>query len=174
MEQDATTVMANAGTHIHGPTIGVSKGAKMVTPVVSTDTICEYASPELLPHYNVAAVDEQTTHQLAICGHLHQLLTLWNQGGCLPVTFGDLKAHCLAGEQSAAFMKQLLGPQLWDGWFGLIEESLCDEDYIPRQALTYTHMALQKIQFTVDVVAEHQAAAKVAYEGMQKRRRGGT
>ena len=70
-------------------------------------------------------------------------------------------------------MKQLPGSQLWDGWFALVEDSLTDEDFIPRQALTFVHMALQKIQFTVDVVAEHHASAKASYEGMQKRRKNG-
>ena len=122
------------GTHIHGTTMGKSKGAKLVKPMVSTDTICEAASPDLLPQYHVEAVDESTTQQLVICAHLLQLRTVWNQGGCPPVTFGDLKAHCLAGEHSAAFEKQLLGSQLLYGWFGLVEQSLSDEDFMPRQA----------------------------------------
>ena len=162
---------ADMGTHIHGKSLGVSKGTKMIKPRVSTDTICEAASPELLPHFYVETADENTTQQLVICAHLLQLLTLWNQGGCQPVTFGDLKAHSLAGEHSAAFMRQLLGTQLWDGWFGLVESTLNDEDYIPRQALSFMHLALQKIQFAVGVLAEQQAAAKTAYEDMQKKRR---
>ena len=164
-------ITADIGTHIYGTTMGASKGSKMVKPKISTDTICEIASPELLPYFNVEAVDENTTQQLVICAHLHHLLTLWNQGGCQPVTFGDLKAHSLAGEHSAAFMKLLLGTQLWDGWFGLVENMLSDEDFIPRQALLFVHLALQKISFAVELLAEQQAAARTAYEDMQKKRR---
>ena len=63
---------------------------------LGVDDIFEKADPSLLPDH-CPTDDEKGKLQLAVCGHFHQLLQLWIQGGYLPATFAELWAHSTAG-----------------------------------------------------------------------------
>ena len=88
-----------------------------VTPtpmaILGVDDIFEKADPAMLPDH-CPTDDEKGKQQLVVLGHFHQLLQLWIQGGYLPVTFAELRAHSTAGGQVHNLMKDLLGLQLWD------------------------------------------------------------
>ena len=87
-----------------------------IVSFVDTDDVFEQADPKDLPDYTPTA-DEYGSPHINICGHLYQLLLLWRQGGCQPVTFGDLRAHSTGAAEVPQLVRKLLGAGLWDGWF---------------------------------------------------------
>ena len=135
---------------LEAATEALQEAAKVVEAVstkitLSTDAVCEAASVEQLPEYSPSD-DESQLELLTACGHLHVLLQLWSQGGCQPVSFGELRTHCLAGAQTCQLVKNILGAQLWDGWFHMVGDEPADEQPVPRQALTFVSHGLNKLK----------------------------
>ena len=153
----------------------LADSAKILSPkcVLSTETVCEAAQPSQLPDYTPGS-DERAQNQLRVCGHLYNLLLLWNIGGCQPVTFGELAAHSLAGDETPALLKALLGCQLWDGWFSRCGESPPHHEPIPRQALAFVSLALDKLneqhQDTMDMRQDAQQSYALMTAESKKRR----
>ena len=129
---------------------------------LTADDTFEGADPTLLPDVS----SEITQPQLVARGHLCQLLILRTQGGCQPVTFGDLQAHSKAGADTPALLRHLLGKVLWDGWFDIISEPIQDGEVVPRQALTYVSMALEKWKAKYDAVEQTKTEATKAFAMM--------
>ena len=95
------------------------------------------------------------------------------------VTFGDLRVYSSTGNRFDKLAHELLGARLWKGWFGEWSEgSEASEarghEFLPRQALMYVKLALDKLgaQYVQD--EESRKAAKTSYRAMSeasKRRR---
>ena len=136
-----------------------------LTTTLGADDIFERADPALLPNHTPTD-DAVGREQLTVCGHFHQLLQLWIQGGYLPVTFGELRAHSTAGFQVHNLMKDLLGLQLWDGWFEMLADIPDDSEMIPRQALTYCHIALERLREKHKVNEDVKEAATKSYASL--------
>ena len=126
---------------------------------LSADGTSEVADPSHIPDVS----SEITQPQLAACGHLYQLLILWNQGGCQPVTFGELQAHSKAGADTPEVLQCLLGKVLWDGWFDILTFPIEDAEVVPRQALTYASMALEKLKAKYVAVEQTKTEAIQAF-----------
>ena len=126
---------------------------------LSADDTNDAADPSLIPD----ATAEITQPQLAACGHLYQLLILWSQGGCQPVTFGELKAHSKAGADTPELLQCLLGKVLWDGWFDIITLPIEDAEVVPRQALAYVSIAIEKLKAKYDAVEQTRTEAVKAF-----------
>ena len=77
----------------------------------------------------------------------------------------DLKKHSSAGEEAITLVKHLLGSQLWDGWFSRFPEDLPDDQVLPRQALTFVSLALDKIKMSK---ADSEAAKKPALKAFEE------
>ena len=60
-------------------------------------------------------------------------------------------------------MKKLLGAELWTGWFGAADFMMAEESVLPRQVLTFLHLALQKLKEHYNAVEEARTAAGKAY-----------
>ena len=131
------------------------------TWLLSTDDTFEQADPKDLPE-----ILDPSPDKLAACGHLHQLLLLWAQGGCQPVTFGQLRKHSMAGGEASQLLHFLLGERLWDGWFSLVTVPVQEAEAIPRQALMFAAMALDKLKTQYDAVETTRAAAAASYAAM--------
>ena len=113
---------------------------------------------------------------MEVCHNLYCLLQLWNLHGCLPVTFGDFRQHSSAGQDFDLAMVNLLGGPLWKEWFGewVDDKRPGAEELIPRQALIYTNLALEKLKASFAQGQEVKATAKTSYTAMteaSKRRR---
>ena len=90
------------------------------------------------------------------------------------MTFAELRAHTRAGDHVHNMMKDLLGLQLWDGWFEMIEDIPADSEMVPRQALTYCHIALDRLREKHIVSESVKEAAAQSYalmsaEGKKRR-----
>ena len=129
--------------------------------ILSADDIFDEADPKDLP--DLSAI---TKAQLESSGHLFQLLLLWTQGGCQPVTFGELKTYSTAGHDAPSLLWFLLGQKLWDGWFDLLADPVPDFEVIPRQAMTFAAIALDRIKAKYDAVETTRAAAAKAFAKM--------
>ena len=81
----------------------------------------------------------------------------------MPVTFAELRAHSTAGSHVHNLMKDLLGLQLWDGWFEMVADIPDDSEMIPRQALTYCHIALERLREKHKVNEDVKEAATKSY-----------
>ena len=149
-EADKTMVEAKTGAATESPTL------------LSTEGFYEAACPTMLPQQN-PSTDELGKKQLIACGHLHHLLVLWNQGGCQPVTFGQIRKYCLAGQETHDLMKCLLGEQLWDGWFSLAGAHPEDNEPLPCQALTYVALALDNMKTQYEGVEESKKTAAESF-----------
>ena len=127
----------------------------------------------MLPQQQPSA-DELGKKQLVACGHLHHLLVLWNQGGCQPVTFGEMRKYCLAAKETHVLMKFLLGEQLWDGWFCLAGADPEDNEPVPRQAMAYVALALDNMKTLYQGVEDSKKTAAESFAQLTseaKRRR---
>ena len=148
------------------PSGSASSGVQPMSGVVSfvdTEDIFEKADPKDLPDYTPTD-DPYGVKQIGICGHWYQLFLLWRQGGCQAVTFGDLKVHSSAGDETAKLMKLLLGERLWDGWFSLLEKDEPDDQVlIPRQALQFVILALEKLKIKHETLQDMKKTAEESY-----------
>ena len=110
-----------------------------------------------------------------VCGHLYQLLERWHLGGNIAVTLAELSHHAMAKETTQALMKKLLGTELWGGWFGKPDFMMADESILPRQLLTYLHLALTQLKSNYEAGEEVKKAAARDYamlaEANTKRRK---
>ena len=129
--------------------------AHQVPTVLGTDDIFEGACNALLPQIELTE-DQAGKAKLSACGHMYHLLLLWNRGGCLPVSFGQLRQHSLAGSETHQLMKMLIGEVLWEGWFCLVGDTPDDTEPIPRQALSFIALALDGIK------AQHESKEEAA------------
>ena len=57
----------------------------------------------------------------------------------------------------------LLGQKLWDGWFDLLVDPIPDFEIIPRQALTFVAMSLDRMKAKYDAVEATKTAAAKSY-----------
>ena len=128
---------------------------------LSADDVFEAADTAMIPDFL-----PQYPQVLAQCGHMHQLLIQWAQGGCQVVSFGDLAAYSTAGAQTTPLVQQLLGRDLWLGWFDIATDPPSDFEIIPRQAMTFLALALDKMKLTYEAVEETTRAAKESYATM--------
>ena len=147
--------------------------SELIPTVLSTDDVFDGACTSMLPKLKVDE-SEVGKKQLAACGHLHHLLLLWNKGGCLPVSFEELRAHSLAGRETHTLLKLLLGEELWDGWFGLLGANPEDAEPIPRQALSFAALALDELKTLYENGEEAREAAADSFKllkSAKKRRR---
>ena len=144
--------------------ITLAQSSQLLKPqcILSTDTVCEAAQPIQLPDYTPGS-DEMAKNQLRVCSHLYNMLILWNIGGCQPVTFEELSAHSLAGEETPRLMKALLGCQLWDGWFSQCGDFPQPHEPVPRQALAFVMLALDKLNSTHQEVSDASQEAQDSY-----------
>jgi hypothetical protein len=162
--QHASASAAKSGT-------GGSATPPRKAPRLSSDDVVESADPDNLPGW-VPTPGQQTD----VCHNLFCLLQLWNLHGCLPVTFGDFRQHSSAGKDFDLAMVNLLGGPLWKEWFGdwVDDKRPGAEELIPRQALIYTNLALEKLKASFVQETEVKATAKTSYTAMSeasKRRR---
>ena len=123
--------------------------------------------------------------KLAALSNLFLLLQAWNTNGAQPATFGDFRSHSLLQAEFEGVFMNLVGPELWAGWFGAWDPDpdnnnspkvpMNDLEFIPRQSLAYMNTALLKMSNSF--LQQEQAAkdqAKVTYKLMSeasKRRR---
>ena len=105
---------------------------------------------------------------LKICGHLYQLLESWQYGGAIAITIAELSAHSLAKDATQALLRKLLGPQLWEGWFGTIDIVLEDDSVLPRQLVAYLQYALSQLKHNYDALRDTKAAAAKSYALMME------
>ena len=63
-------------------------------------------------------------------------------------------------------MQLVLGTKLWDGWFDFIPLPVPDEEIVPRQALTFVSMALERVKNKYDAIEATKAAAAESYAAM--------
>ena len=101
-----------------------------------------------------------------VCGHLYQMLERWHYGGTIAVTLAELSAHSLAKDTTQALMLKLLGPQLWQGWFGQSDFRMADDSVLPRQTLMFLYYALQQMKDHYEGVEDTRAAAAKSYTSM--------
>jgi hypothetical protein len=161
---NASASAAKAGT-------GGSATPPRKAPRLSSDDVVDSADPDNLPGWTPTA-----GQQTEVCHNLFCLLQLWNLHGCLPVTFADFRQHSSAGQDFDLAMVNLLGGPLWKEWFGewVDDKRPGAEELIPRQALIYTNLALEKIKASFAQEPEVKAVAKTSYTAMSeasKRRR---
>ena len=101
-----------------------------------------------------------------ICGHLYQLLERWHYGGTISVTLAELSAHSLAKDTTQSLMLKLLGPQLWQGWFGQSDFRMVNDSVLPRQTLMFLYYALQQLKDHYEGVEDTRTAAAQSYASM--------
>ena len=110
-----------------------------------------------------------------VCGHLHQLLERWQFGGGIAVTLAELSHYSLAKDTTQSLMKKLLGQELWEGWFGKPDFTMADDSVLPRQTMTFLHLALKQLKSNYDAGEEAKKAATKDYamlvEANAKRRK---
>ena len=154
----------SASPQAQGAAIQPQAASQMcISTVLSTDAVYEEASPTMLPKLQPPPNTELGKRQLAAYGHLHQLLLLWNRGGCQPVSFGELRTHSLASQETHIQLKGLAGQQLWDGWFALVGDSPEDCEPVPRQALAYAALALDGMKSLYEDAEKTRKTAEEAY-----------
>ena len=98
-----------------------------------------------------------------ICGHLFQLMEKLHMGGNIAVSLAKLNQHSLAKNETQSLMKKLLGAELWTGWFGAADFMMVEDSVLPRQLLTYLHLALRQLKEHYHAVEEARTAASQAY-----------
>ena len=82
------------------------------------------------------------------------------------MTFGDLAAHSTAGAFTAPLVQQLLGRDLWLGWFDTASDPPSEFEIIPRHSMTYLALALDKMKLTYEADEDTTRAAKASYATM--------
>jgi hypothetical protein len=138
------------------------------------------ADPADLPNQPTPLANGAESDQLLKwCANVHLLLEDWIMNGQPDVTFCDLRAYSTTGNNFDKLTHELLGAKLWKGWFGVWSEDAESSEargheFIPRQALMYVKLALDKLgaQYVQD--EESRKAAKTSYRAMSeasKRRR---
>ena len=99
----------------------------------------------------------------------------WQYGGAIAITIAELSAHSLAKDATQALLRKLLGPQLWEGWFGTVDIVLEHTSVLPRQLMAYLQYALSQLQHNYDALEDNKAAAAKSYalmvEDSSKKRR---
>ena len=78
----------------------------------------------------------------------------------------ELSHYSLAKDTTQALMKKLLGPQLWEGWFGQADFTMVDDSVLPRQTLMFLHLALKQLKSHYEAVEDARAAAAQSYAQM--------
>ena len=125
---------------------------------LDADDVYEEATPDDLPDFVPPSQES-----LDACSHLYFMLKLWNEGGCLAFNLGELKGHCKAKEETLTLLRSLLGTKLWDGWFDVVADPFPDEEILPRQAVLYLALALEKLKTRYDAIEATTIAAKESY-----------
>ena len=91
------------------------------------------------------------------------------------VTKAELSAHSFAKDATQGLLRKLLGPQLWEGWFGQKDIVIDDASVLPRQLMAFLYHALQQLKEHYLAVEETKAAASKSYalllEATSKNRR---
>ena len=98
-----------------------------------------------------------------ICGHLFQLMERWHLGGNIAVSLAELNLHSLAKDDTQSLMKKLLGTELWNGWFGATDFTMAADSVLPRQLMTYLHVALRQLKEHYEAGEGEKTAAGKAY-----------
>ena len=98
-----------------------------------------------------------------ICGHLFQLMERWHLGGNIAVSLAELNLHSLAKDDTQSLMKKLLGTKLWNGWFGATDFTMAADSVLPRQLMTYLHVALRQLKEHYEAGEGEKTAAGKAY-----------
>ena len=125
------------------------------------ETTYDQADFSMLPKDNAPKGDDKNFWKT--CGHLFQLMEKWHFSGTFPVTITELESHCLVKDATQALLRKLLGPQLWQGWFGAPEFVLGDGCVLPRQLMMYLYYELQQLKEHYLAIEETKAAADNAY-----------
>ena len=94
------------------------------------------------------------------------MLQQWNLHGCHAITFGMLRAHTLAAADVDTVLQHLLGSCMWKAWFGKIKGKIIDSDWVPRQALTFSIIGLEKLKTQYDQGEAAKALAKDSFTAM--------
>jgi hypothetical protein len=135
--------------------------------------------PANLPTFTPVPGEAESDQHLKLCEDIFLLLERWNLNGCHDVTFGDFRSNAVAQDRFDFLVCELLGKDLWKGWFGEFadtEESTESRthEFIPRQALVFLNLALQKLQTSYGLSEDAKQTAKKNYAVMSeacKRRR---
>ena len=149
---DALQAQAAQAETLHKQAIGLQQA----------EVIFGRADSEMIPADVAPKAGQKTFYK--ICGHLFQLLERWQFGGGIAISLAELNHHSLAKGDTQNLMRKLLGTQLWEGWFGKPDFVMAEESVLPRQLLTFLHLALKRLKTHYEAVEEAMAAAAKAYE----------
>ena len=134
---------------------------KQALALQQAELVFTQADPAMIPEDVAPKTGEKAFWK--ICGHLFQLLEKWHMGGNSAVSLAELNLHSLAKGDTQALMKKLLGAELWAGWFGAADFLMADDSVLPRQLLTYLHVALRQLKEHYDAGEDAKTAAGKAY-----------
>ena len=84
-------------------------------------------------------------------------------GGNIAVSLAELSLHSLAKDETQSLMKKLLGPELWEGWFGTAEFTMAADSMLPRQLMSFLHVALRQLKEHYEAGEDARTAAGKAY-----------
>jgi hypothetical protein len=138
----------------------------------SNDVVSE-CDPAGLPTFTPTPGDAESEQHLKLCENVFLLLERWNLNGCHEVTFSDFRTHSTVKNRFDSMIYELLGDDLWKGWFGEFTDNeegaeSRAQEYIPRQALVFVNLALQKLQASYALSEDSRQTAKTSYAAMSE------
>ena len=110
--------------------------------------LAEGADPALIPDF------VPTPIQMSGCAQLYNLLRNLDVAGLYEVSFDELRTHALAKDEVDKLLEHLLGNQLWNSWFVGCAQPAQGSHLVPRQLISYTMAALEKLRPSFDTSAD--------------------